>query len=114
MRKCSAATEAAVGPCASVGENAKRVGIAGEVALVGDPGKFAEECREEAGIGEVGPVDLSDAADGRFCSVGIDLRRSSRRELELGVRLGVGAWAPAIGGAVGWDTDRRDVVDGRF
>lgn len=50
-----------------------------------------EDRRDEPGTGDVGPVDLSDAADGRFWSAGIDLRRSSRRELELGVRFGIGA-----------------------
>lgn len=75
---------------------------------------MADERRDEGGIGEIGSVDLSDAADGRFWRAGVDLRRSSRRELELGVRLGIAVCAPGVKGPVGWDTDRREVVDGRF
>lgn len=71
--------------------------IAGDAAVVGDPAKLADE-RRESGSGEDGPVgfetERSEAVDVRFCRTGVDLtgvdlRRSSRRELELGLRRGV-------------------------
>lgn len=64
--------------------------IAGDAAVVGDPAKVKlEEERRESARGEEGPTERSEAADARFCRAGMDLRRSSRRELELGVRRGV-------------------------
>lgn len=67
--------------------------IAGDAEVVGDPAKLTEERRDESARGDAGPlldIDRSDADDRRFFKVGIDLRRSSRREAELGVRRGAG------------------------
>lgn len=70
------------------------MGDATEVPEVGDPAKLADERRDASARGEEGPLlpedDLSDAVEERFCSAGIDLRRSLRKELELGERLGAG------------------------
>lgn len=78
-----------MGPCARRGGN-----IAGDAAVVGDPAKLKlVEERRESGSGDEGPVlfdtERSEAVDVRFCKTGVDLRRSSRRLLELGVRRGV-------------------------
>ena len=60
--------------------------------MVGDPARLAED-RRDVSRGEDGPVgvdtDRREAADARFCNAGVDLRRSSRREPELGMRRGV-------------------------
>lgn len=99
------------------GGNASRWGIiAGDAAAVGDPAKLAEERRDESARGEEEPVladtERKDAADGRFWRDGVDLRRSSRSELELGVRGGAGVFASEARG-VASSGDKRDGEDGR-
>lgn len=98
------------------GGNARRWGIiAGDAAPVGDPAKLVEERRDESARGEGGPLfetDRRDAADGRLWRVGVDLRRSSRSELELGVWRGAGVLARAVRG-VASSGDRSDGEEGR-
>lgn len=80
---------------------------------VGDPAKLADERRDASVSGEEGPLlpedDLSDAVEERFWSAGIDLRRSLRKELELGLRLGAG-WL----GWEGCDGASGDKKEGEF
>lgn len=102
--------EAAVGPWGSGGAVASRGGnIAGDAAPVGDPAKWDEGRRDNSGCWDVGEwfceTDRRDVFEGRFwrlgddlrfCRLGVDgvdLRRSSRRELELGERRGTW-WLP--------------------
>lgn len=86
--------------------------IAGDAEVVGDPANVVEERRDESARGDAGPLletDLSDAVDRRFFKVGVDLRRSSRREVELGVRRGAG-WTGRDGPLWG---DKREGEIGR-
>jgi hypothetical protein len=98
------------------GGNASRWGIiAGDAVAVGDPAKLAEERRDDSASGEEGPVfdtERRDATDGRFSREGVDLRRSSRSELELGVRRGAGVFATVVRG-VASSGDKREGDEGR-
>ena len=64
--------------------------------VVGEAAKLEEERRDRLGRGEVEPplfrADRSDAVEERFCRFGVDLRLSSLKELELGMRRGVDCW----------------------
>ena len=64
--------------------------------VVGEVAKLKEERRDKLGRGEVEPpllrADRSDAVEERFCRFGVDLRLSSLKEPELGMRRGVDCW----------------------
>lgn len=78
-------------------------------ALVGEVPNEDEECRDKLGRGEVEAprLERSDAVDERFFKLGEDLRRSSARELELGMRRGVGCAWVATARAGGSEGDNR-------
>lgn len=74
---------------------------------------FTEERRDESASGEDGPLlaetDRRDAVDWRFWRAGIDLRRSSRRELVLGMRRGAG-WLGKGRDETSWGDKREGEV----
>lgn len=75
--KYSAATDAAVGTV--------------DIVVVGEVTKLDEERRDKLGEGEPALLctDRSEAVDDCFLNPGVDLRRSSRSDVELAVRRGV-------------------------
>lgn len=58
--------------------------------VVGEVAKLEDERRDKLGEGVPALLwtDRSDAVDERFFKLGVDLRLSSRNEVELGVRRG--------------------------
>lgn len=70
-----------------------REGLLGSNA-VGEAPKLEEGRRDREGRGEVEPplvgTDRMEAVEERFFRLGVDLRRASLSELELGVRRGTG------------------------
>ena len=80
-------------------------------AFVGEePNVDDEECRDRLGRGEVDAprLERSDAVDERFFRLGEDLRRSSAKELELGMRRGAECAELATARAGGSEGDSRE------
>jgi hypothetical protein len=110
--------DAAVGiGCSTAADSEGRLDMVEPLALrpgVGDVASVEDERRDRLGRGDAEPpllscVERSEAVDERFFRLGVDLRLSSLRELELGMRLGVkcGGWLTP-GRAGGSDGDRSE------
>lgn len=69
--------------------------------MEGDVRKFVDPRLDKLGRGEAGPppvwVDRKELTDRRFFRFGVDILRSSRREVELGVLRGVGKFLDGDG-----------------
>lgn len=89
-------------------------GLVGIVVVVGEVAKLDEVRRDNPGEGEPGLLctDRSEAVDDCFFNPGVlDLRRSSRKDVELDVRRGVGRWSLEADRGVASAGDSRDDDD---